>query len=82
MRVYLSGPQGSWRPEMEGHHLLVSFAEARQIKLLAAGWDVPGWLVDSGAFTAWTKGRPIDLDAALFEAEIARREAREQPPTP
>ena len=65
MRVYLSGPQGSWRPEMEGHHLLVSFAEARQIKLLAAGWDVPGWLVDSGAFTAWTKGRPIDLDAYI-----------------
>lgn len=65
MRVYLSGPQGSWRPEMEGHHLLVSYAEPRQIKLLDAGWDVPGWLVDSGAFTAWTKGRPIDLDAYI-----------------
>ncbi len=37
MRVYLSGPQGSWRPEMEGHHLLVSYAEPRQIKLLDAG---------------------------------------------
>lgn len=65
MRVYLSGPQGSWRSEMEGHHLLVSYAEARQIKLLDAGWDVPGWLVDSGAFTSWTKGRPIDLDAYI-----------------
>lgn len=62
MRVYLSGPQGSWRSELEGHHLLVSYAERRQIKLLDAGWDVPGWLVDCGAFTAWTKGRPVDLD--------------------
>lgn len=65
MRVYLSGPQRSWRAELEGHHLLVSYAEARQCALLTEGWDVPGWLVDSGAFTAWTKGRPIDLAAYI-----------------
>lgn len=65
MNVYLSGPQRSWRADLEGHHLLVSYAEPRQCALLTEGWDVPGWLVDSGAFTAWTKGRPIDLDAYI-----------------
>lgn len=65
MRVYLSGPQRSWRTEMEDHHLLVSYAEPRQCALLKESWNVPGWLVDSGAFTAWTRGKPVDLDAYI-----------------
>lgn len=61
MRIYLAGGQLSWRDELEGHNLLVSFAESRQLKLLTAGWSVPSFYLDSGAFTAWTKGRPIEL---------------------
>ena len=61
MRIYLAGGQPSWREILERHHLLVSYAEPQQLKIITAGWDLPGLLLDSGAFTAWTKGRPIDL---------------------
>lgn len=63
MDIYLAGGQRGWRRELEGRHLLVSFAEPRQCQLLSDGWDVSGWLLDSGAFTAWTKGRQIDIEA-------------------
>lgn len=74
MQIYLAGPQSDWKPELEGHRLLVSFAEPRQCRLIDAGWDVAGWLLDSGAFTAWTKGKPVDLDAyARFVDATAAR---------
>lgn len=76
MKVYLSGPQRGWRAELEGQHLLVSYAEPRQLSLLAAGWDVPGWLVDCGAFTTWRQGRPVDLDRYIaFCLDLERRAA-------
>lgn len=76
MKVYLSGPQESWRAQLEGHHLLVSYAERRQLKLLGLGWDVPGWLVDSGAFTQWTREKPVDLTEYIaFCLELEHRAA-------
>jgi ketosteroid isomerase-like protein len=76
MRLYLSGPQRDWKQELEGRHLLVSYADPGQTALLLEGWDVPGWLVDSGAFTAWTKGKPVDLDRYIaFCLELERRAA-------
>jgi hypothetical protein len=72
-RVYLSAPQTDWRPELEGRHLLVTYAEAGQMRLLDAGWDCPGWLVDSGAFTTWRLGRPVAL-AAYIDALLRLEE--------
>lgn len=63
MRIYLAGGQLGWREQLEGHHLLVSYAEPQQLRLLTAGWDVPGYYLDSGAFTVWRQGRAIDLAA-------------------
>lgn len=71
MKIYLAGGQPTW-PELAGHDLLVSFAEPRQLRILDKGWG-GSVLLDSGAFTAWTKGQPIDL-AAYIEF-VKRRES-------
>ncbi len=63
MNIYLAGGQRGWRQELEGRHLLVSFAEPRQCALIGEGWDVLGWLLDSGAFTCWRQGGVIDIEA-------------------
>lgn len=63
MKVYFVGPPGSdlatWEQQMEGKHVLYSFATCR-------GLDVPakasGYCLDSGAFTAWKQKRTIDID--------------------
>lgn len=65
MRIYLSGPQASWGEQLQDRDLLVSFAEPRQLKLLDGRISASSWLVDSGAFTAWTRGRQIDLAAYI-----------------
>lgn len=61
MRIYLAGGQASWRSELEGRNLLVSFAEPKQLKLLSVDWYIPSLYLDSGAFTAWTRGKQINL---------------------
>jgi hypothetical protein len=63
MKIYLAGGAMAWKAQLQGHNLLVSFAERSQLKLLDAGWDVSGWMLDSGAFAAWTLGKPVDLEA-------------------
>jgi len=62
VKIYLAGVCEAYRPEVEGHHLLVSFHEPHQTKLIAKGWDVAGWMLDSGAFSAWRLGSSINLD--------------------
>lgn len=66
MRVFLSGPQASWAEHLQDQHLLVSYAEKRQLDLLQSGViPAKSWLVDSGAFTTWRQGRPVDLNAYI-----------------
>lgn len=70
MHIYLAGCKRAWREDVVGERLLVSFASPHECNMVAAGWDVAGWMLDSGAFSAWNAGRLIDLDAymAFIEA--------------
>lgn len=65
MKIYLAGVCKAFRPVVEGHHVLVSFHESSQTRLISQGWDVAGWMLDSGAFSAWRGGRKIDLDGYM-----------------
>lgn len=62
MKIYLAGVCAAYRAEVEGKHLLVSFHEPHQAALIAKGWNVAGWMLDSGAFSAWRLGTEINLD--------------------
>lgn len=63
MKVYLAGPSPTW-DELDGHHVLVSFAEQRQLRIIdQVEWEPEGILLDSGAFTVWKQGATVDLDA-------------------
>lgn len=62
MKVYLAGVEPKWK-ELAGHHVLVSYAEARQLGVIDGPWEPAGILLDSGAFTVWKKGAVVDLDA-------------------
>lgn len=48
-------------------HILISFAYDKDRTFFASklGYDPPDWLGDSGAFTAWTVGEPVDLDELI-----------------
>lgn len=61
MIVYLAGGQPSWSSCLAGHPILVSFAEKRQLKLIDE-LDSPSKMLDSGAFSAWTTGKIINID--------------------
>lgn len=65
MKIYLAGGQTSWREQLEHHHLLVSYAEKRQLQILDTDWQTEGLLLDSGAFTVWRQGREVDLAAYI-----------------
>lgn len=43
----------------------MSFAQKREVDLLAMGWDSQGWILDSGAFTFWRLGTPVDFGAYM-----------------
>lgn len=60
--LYLAGGNTAWRRELEHHRLLVSFAQPKELRLLRSDWDIPGILLDSGAFSVWKSGSVIDLD--------------------
>lgn len=62
MRIYLAGICEAFRQDVEGHYLLVSFHKAHECSLISKDWNVAGWMVDSGAFSAWRLGARIDLD--------------------
>jgi hypothetical protein len=63
--VYLAGANRSTLPAVAGKHVLISYhGEAMsQRALLAAraARKVAGLILDCGAFTAWSKGQPVDL---------------------
>lgn len=79
MHVFLSGPQASWAEQLQDQHLLVSYAEKQQLRLLDGAIGAKSWLVDSGAFTTWRQGRPVDLNAyiAFLQGLEARAKAGE-----
>lgn len=60
MKIYLAGMEPSYLPNAGKAPVLVSFASSSQLRCVGA---VEDQILDSGAFTAWTKGRTIDLDA-------------------
>lgn len=60
---------------LAGHRMLISFAYVGSsfLPVLAVGQiakAASGLMIDSGAFTAWRKGKPIDLEA--YEAWLAK----------
>lgn len=68
MIIYFAGGEPSWRNELEGHHLLVSYAEPRQLKIIDQQWTGPKPIVDSGAFSIWkkTSSRKTNLDVNSY----------------
>jgi hypothetical protein len=62
VKIYLAGICAAYRPQVEGRHLLVSFHEPSQRRLITKGWNAAGWMLDSGAFSAWRLGSTIDLE--------------------
>lgn len=78
MRIYLAGGQPTWRQELEGHHLLVSYAEPRQLRIVDETWAGPLPLVDSGAFSIWknTASRRDGLDPAAYADWLGQRRGR------
>ncbi len=66
MRVYFVGPPGGsfeiFKEQMRGKRVLYSYATCR-------GLDVPetvdGYCLDSGAFTAWKRGIPVNIDRLI-----------------
>lgn len=71
MDVYFVGPPGgsneTYRQQMQGKRVLHSYATCRYL-------DVPegtkGYCLDSGAFTAWKKGKAIDMERLLRWYEL------------
>lgn len=52
--LYLAGGQPTWEEVLTGHRLLVSYAEARQLRIIGQPW-AGQVLLDSGAFSVWSK---------------------------
>lgn len=64
--LYLAGGEPAWREVLEGKHLLISFAEPRQLAILdVEDWQSPGILVDSGAYSMWSGRAVIDIGAYI-----------------
>lgn len=63
--VYLAGANASTLAAVAGKHVLISYhgAASSQRAMLAARAEgtVAGLILDCGAFTAWSKGTPVDL---------------------
>lgn len=58
----MAGVSRGYQEQVENQHCLVSFAVPSERRLIKEGWNVKGWMLDSGAFTAWKLGKVIDLD--------------------
>jgi hypothetical protein len=69
VKVYFAGVCAAYEPEVVGQHVLVSFHEPAQTALISQNWNVKGWMLDSGAFTAWKKRTEISLDEYMFFIE-------------
>lgn len=60
-KIYLAGAVKAY-DEIIGRPLLVSYAEKSQIQLISFGYS-NDFLVDSGAFTVWKRGKSINIDS-------------------
>jgi hypothetical protein len=63
-RIYLAGAQAAYADDVRGRLLLSSYGDKNVTRVMAA-LEAGGWLIDSGAYTAWSKGRAIDLDGYM-----------------
>lgn len=60
MHIYFAGVENAWAEDFFGRDVMITYIEGKQRKVAEQHlMDYNSLMVDSGAYTAWTKGRKI-----------------------